>query len=324
MEPQVLYLIYDGECPLCRNVAKHLRVRKSVGQLEIINAREKHPLAQEMNAKGYDLNKGILVQYGAQIYYGQEAVHFLAMVGSPLDLFNRINAFLFKSRKISRIIYPCLKTFRSLLLFILKIPKIPDESQKPIFEAIFGETWSALPLSIKKHYGNRPYSTDCVTCVGFMDITLSRFTKALAPLLKFFGVLAPYEGKNIPTTVYLKSEENSNHYILERHFQFPNGTPYIFRSKFVPLKGSEVIEVMKYGIGWRCIYHWDGSKIRLLQKGYAWYFRGLCVPLPLQIIFGNCTVEQESKDDAHFTVQVLVSHSLFGKTLEYKGEFALT
>ena len=36
---EVVYLIYDGECPICKNIAQMLKIRKSIGELVIINAR---------------------------------------------------------------------------------------------------------------------------------------------------------------------------------------------------------------------------------------------------------------------------------------------
>ncbi|HHT9905839.1 TPA: DCC1-like thiol-disulfide oxidoreductase family protein, partial [Legionella pneumophila] len=72
-----VYLIYDGDCILCKNSAQAMKIKKSIGNLEIINARELHPLVKEAMKKGYDLNKGILVKYNHQYFYGAAAVNFL-------------------------------------------------------------------------------------------------------------------------------------------------------------------------------------------------------------------------------------------------------
>jgi predicted DCC family thiol-disulfide oxidoreductase YuxK len=47
----ILYLIYDGECILCKNTALVFRMKKSVGRLEIINARDAGPLVEEARQK---------------------------------------------------------------------------------------------------------------------------------------------------------------------------------------------------------------------------------------------------------------------------------
>ena len=47
-------LIYDGECPICSYAATVIRLRESVGALEIINARKNHQLVEEAKKQGYD------------------------------------------------------------------------------------------------------------------------------------------------------------------------------------------------------------------------------------------------------------------------------
>lgn len=102
---QGIYLIYDGECLLCRQSAKALRLKKTVGQLTIINARTEHPLVNEVMKKGYDLNEGIIVKYNEQFYYGTDAIHMLALLSSPVGIFNRLNAYLFKYKLLTKLLY---------------------------------------------------------------------------------------------------------------------------------------------------------------------------------------------------------------------------
>lgn len=120
----ILYLIYDGDCPICAYCSKVLKIRSSVGHLEIINARIPHPLVEEVMNKGYDLNEGFIVKFQDKYYHGQEAVHFLSLVGTSSDFFNKLNVFIFKSTTLSKILYPILRTIRNLLLLILGVSKI--------------------------------------------------------------------------------------------------------------------------------------------------------------------------------------------------------
>jgi len=69
----IIYLIYDGDCILCSNSAKALKIKKSVGELQTINARTNHQLVNEAIDKGYDLNEGIIVKYNNKFYHGAEA-----------------------------------------------------------------------------------------------------------------------------------------------------------------------------------------------------------------------------------------------------------
>lgn len=122
--PEPVYLIYDGDCLLCRNSARVVKIRESIGSLLLINAREQHPMVQEAKQEGYDLNEGILIKYRQQYYFGADAIHFLALVGSPNDLFNKINAHIFKFKWIAYCLYPFMKCIRNFLLFIQKTPPI--------------------------------------------------------------------------------------------------------------------------------------------------------------------------------------------------------
>ena len=38
--PATLWLVYDGDCPFCSATARMYRLKKSVGDLHVINARE--------------------------------------------------------------------------------------------------------------------------------------------------------------------------------------------------------------------------------------------------------------------------------------------
>ncbi len=121
--PNVLYLIYDAECLICHHCAKSLKLKKAVGHLETINARTAHPLVEEARAQGYDLNEGIIVKYQNVFYYGPDAVHFLAMLSTPIDIFNKINAYIFKFKFMVLLIYPILKIIRKSLLWVRQVER---------------------------------------------------------------------------------------------------------------------------------------------------------------------------------------------------------
>ena len=318
---ETIYLIYDGECPICGYAAKVTKLRESVGRLEIINARDNHPLVTEAKKQGYDLDKGIIVKYQGKSYYGKDAMHILAILGSPVGWFNRMNVFLFKSRILSVIFYPIFKFIRRCILVVLGVKKIQPDNSEPIFKSIFGKSWDELPVALQKHYANRPYSNDIVTLDGVMDIKLSKLTRAMKPLFKLFGTLVPYEGENIPIIVHSKSDPDSANYILERHFNFPGQKPYIFRSAFVRIKDNDVVEIMKFGIGWRCYYSYEGGKVLLTHKGYSWRIFGLLIPVPLGLLLGKGYAEEQMIDDDSFRMRMVISHPWFGETFEYKGQF---
>lgn len=163
-EPQymsnTLYLIYDGECPLCRNSAQAIKIKESVGHLEIINARSSHPLVAEAIEKGFDLNEGIVVKHNDHYYSGADGIHFLALISSSSDLFNKINHAIFKYKWLSFIFYPLFRGVRNIILYINKTPLIDRPMQKPLIQQIFGDQAFYMPDILQQRYSNQPFSND--------------------------------------------------------------------------------------------------------------------------------------------------------------------
>ena len=78
----------------------------------------------EITDQGLDIDQGMVLKMGDQLYYGSDAIHALALISSRSGLFNRVNYWLFKSRTVSKVMYPILKTCRNLLLKMLGKTKI--------------------------------------------------------------------------------------------------------------------------------------------------------------------------------------------------------
>jgi len=121
--PEIL-LIYDKECPACDTYCQIVRIRETVGDLKIIDARQKSEVLDEITELGLDIDQGMVLKMGGQLYYGSEAMHALALISSRSGLLNRINYWIFKSKSISSWLYPVLRLFRNLLLKMLRKTKI--------------------------------------------------------------------------------------------------------------------------------------------------------------------------------------------------------
>ncbi|MEJ2755215.1 MAG: DUF393 domain-containing protein, partial [Gammaproteobacteria bacterium] len=72
-EPKDIYIVYDGECPLCRNAAMALKIKQEYGRLVLLNAREchEHAVVQEINNRGFDLDEGMVIYDGERFYHGK-------------------------------------------------------------------------------------------------------------------------------------------------------------------------------------------------------------------------------------------------------------
>jgi predicted DCC family thiol-disulfide oxidoreductase YuxK len=124
MAQEEILLVYDKECPACNSYCQIARIRESVGKLKIVDAREDSEVLREITAKGLDIDQGMVLKMGGQLYYGSDAIHMLALISSRSGIFNRVNYWIFKSKCLSRIIYPILRFCRDLLLKLLGKTKI--------------------------------------------------------------------------------------------------------------------------------------------------------------------------------------------------------
>lgn len=318
-----LYLIYDGDCLLCRNTAKPLKIKKAVGDLELLNARVAHPLVNEAKKLNYDLNEGILVKYHDQYYFGKDALHFLALVSSPSDLFNRMNGFIFKSKFLSSLCYPIFKLIRQSLLLLQGVSPITNKPAKTLAELIYGASAENLPAVLKNRYANRPFRQDKVVVTGTINITFSKVFSVVSPLFRLTGALVPYPAKNIPVTVEFTSSKNSNVVIMHRTFYYENRKPYHFTSRVIHINNNVVLEVMRFSLASRLIYFYDNEVITMDYGGYVFKLGKWLIPLPLGWFIGKFHAFEKKESDDSFSMAVIMIHPLFGKTFQYDGRMTL-
>jgi predicted DCC family thiol-disulfide oxidoreductase YuxK len=119
-----ILLIYDKECPACDYYCNIVRINDSVGELVLIDAREVSSVMNEITAKGWDIDQGMVLKVEDELHYGSEAIHALSAMGSQSGFFNKINYWLFRSKSRAKFLYPILRSFRNLLLKALGKTKI--------------------------------------------------------------------------------------------------------------------------------------------------------------------------------------------------------
>ncbi len=121
------WLLYDGQCPFCSRYVKLLRLRQSIGEIEFINARNGDAYLKEIRRAGLNIDEGMVLKYGGKLYHGDNCVHMLALLSSPVDIANKINAWLFKSPTRASIFYPWLRRARNAVLMLLGRKKFTVE-----------------------------------------------------------------------------------------------------------------------------------------------------------------------------------------------------
>lgn len=322
-----VWFVYDGNCPICNLAAQSLRIREAVGPLTLINAREEatHPLCREIVDQKLNLDEGMVLRYGNSNYHGQSALQMMAFLGSNRGWYNRMNAVLFKSPTIARLMYPIMKLGRNTLLKILGIPRLHNleiaKETHPVFKEVFGDDWLNLPPVMKAHYAARSFSDDRITVNGHLNTYVN-------PILGFFarvgGFLIPYSDKNVPVRVTFKSARDNNTLAFDRVFNFEGRKAVHFKSRMLPLTNGEVVEIMRFGVGWRFRCEWRDSKVILSHKGYIWRLFGVNIPMPFSLVLGKGYAEEIPLSDTDFSMWTHIMHPLFGKLFCYEGSFTIT
>jgi predicted DCC family thiol-disulfide oxidoreductase YuxK len=114
-----LVLVYDGECPVCSSYVRYIRLKASVGRVTLVNARDGGPWVERVRDSGLDLDQGMVLLYGGRFYHGVDCIHMLALLSTSSGLFNRVNSAVFRSARLSALLYPVLRCGRNVLLRLL-------------------------------------------------------------------------------------------------------------------------------------------------------------------------------------------------------------
>ncbi len=123
-DENTIFLVYDKECPACDYYCNTVRIRESVGNLVLIDARKTSLQLAKITAAGLDIDQGMVLIVSDRMYYGADAIHALALMGTRSGFVNRLSYWCFKSKPISRVLYPILRAARNLLLKVLGRTKI--------------------------------------------------------------------------------------------------------------------------------------------------------------------------------------------------------
>jgi len=116
MSDAAALIIYDGDCILCQSYVRLLRLRDTVGPVELIDARSGDARVASYWRGGFDPNRGMLFIHDGKVHHGSDALHVLALLTSEISWFNRLNRMVFSSRAASSMLYPFLKLGRRLTL----------------------------------------------------------------------------------------------------------------------------------------------------------------------------------------------------------------
>jgi predicted DCC family thiol-disulfide oxidoreductase YuxK len=112
-------ILYDGECPVCGEYLSLLKIRELAGEVELVNARSRPDLVEDLRTAGYEINDGIVLAHQGGISYGASALSLIAQLDESGRRLNRASAAVFRLPVIGEALYVVLKAGRKLLLRLL-------------------------------------------------------------------------------------------------------------------------------------------------------------------------------------------------------------
>ena len=118
---EIAWLVYDGECPVCTNWCRYARIRDTVGELRLVDARKPGELMDEITAAGLDIDQGMVLKFKDVMYYGADAIWMMSLLSTSSGVFNRLNYWFFGSQRRARLFYPLGKAFRNVVLKVMGI-----------------------------------------------------------------------------------------------------------------------------------------------------------------------------------------------------------
>lgn len=118
-EPSEPWILYDGQCPFCSSYVRMVRLRDSLGPVRLVDAREGGPELAELHTAGYDIDAGMALKMDGRLFHGDDCLNRIALLTTPSGAFNRLNAWVFRSGRRSRALYPVLRAGRNAALRLL-------------------------------------------------------------------------------------------------------------------------------------------------------------------------------------------------------------
>ena len=121
-------VVYDGECPFCRNYVRLMALKKAVGAVELVDARSDAPAVRRLVELGYDLNEGMAAIYGGTVYFGSDAVVLISTLTHKAGPAARVLAALLRDPRRAKRLYPVMRVGRRIALRLLGRPEIASEA----------------------------------------------------------------------------------------------------------------------------------------------------------------------------------------------------
>ena len=105
----MIRVLYDGECPFCAAYTRYARLRRHVGTVDLIDARQAPALVEAYAARGHEIDDSFIVDTGDAVLTGGAAMAYIHGRLAP----RWTGLWLLTSPKLLAAAYPMLRGMRN-------------------------------------------------------------------------------------------------------------------------------------------------------------------------------------------------------------------
>ncbi len=318
--------LYDGKCPLCQFGVRNYKLDEAHGQLNIVDMRKASAIKAEAIARGFDLDRSVVIKSGDDFYEAGDAMHFMAMRADRNTWMGRQIYRIFRSKTRSRLLYPILRTTRLGLLWLRKIPKIREEDaerKESSIKKLLGDDWVKLHPNVQQRFATEPTVREHVFYRGKMETVECSFVgKIFAHITRLIAnPLTPYEGDNVSMDVLLYRKTGLAGVYWRRTYYYEGRTPYTVMSVKRSDSKGRMTECVGAGFGMVLDVTAEDENLHFRSTRYFWQLGKLRVPLPHILTPGETHVIHEDLRGGDFRFTISMTHKYLGRTFYQTGIF---
>lgn len=112
-------LVYDGDCPVCRQYVAWTALSAAHPEIRLIDARTHPELVATLRSEGIEINDTYMLQLSGERLTGAAAMARISTLMKPQGRWQRIMQSLTRSERALAPIYPLLVRARKALLWIM-------------------------------------------------------------------------------------------------------------------------------------------------------------------------------------------------------------
>ncbi|TAL26950.1 MAG: DUF4166 domain-containing protein [Alphaproteobacteria bacterium] len=318
-------VVYDDRCPVCSAYCKAVKLDNPGESLDLIDARQDSALMRDITARGLDIDDGMVVRVGGQLYYGSDAMHQISLRARRKGWAGVMNRLFFKTQKSARLFYNPAKVGRNLLLRLLGIEFINNLKPENTLKHQLGADWAKLHPNVQARFDREPGLGETITFTGAMtEMRCSRAGWLFATLTRIIGnPLAPFSGKDIPMDVALFRKPGRDGVFWRRTYFRPGKEAYVVISIKRESKKGEMLECVGGGFGMKLKVSARDGDMHFESYRYFWNPLGLYIPLPHWISPGKAHVVHHDLGGGDFRFTISMVHPQLGETFYQDGIFRL-